>query len=91
MEGDVALLNIDYSKPSLLSLRVEGAGVDHEIAGFVSGLVLLDTIYGEHAAKTTQLLKEYDYAPPFDAGTPEGAGEQAVGAALEVLAPVARR
>ena len=63
--------------------------MDHEIAGFVAGLVLLDTIYGEHAAKTTQLLKEYDYAPPFDGGTPEGAGEQAVAAAFEVLAPVA--
>ncbi|MXP25144.1 DJ-1/PfpI family protein [Altererythrobacter indicus] len=66
--------------------RITGGGVT---AGIDFGLVLLDTIYGKHVAKTTQLLMEYDPAPPFDAGTPEGAGEQAVGAAFEVLAPVA--
>ena len=66
--------------------RITGGGVT---AGIDFGLVLLDTILGEHVARTTQLLMEYDPAPPFDAGAPERAGEQAVGAAFEVLAPVA--
>ena len=66
--------------------RITGGGVT---AGIDFGLVLLDRIIGEHVARTTQLLMEYDPAPPFAAGSPDGAGEWAVDAAFQVLEPVA--
>lgn len=66
--------------------RITGGGVT---AGIDFGLVLLNTIFGDHVAKTTQLLMEYDPAPPFNVGDPDRAGEKAVEAAFEVLAPVA--
>ncbi|MET4897085.1 DJ-1/PfpI family protein [Sphingomonadaceae bacterium jetA1] len=68
--------------------RITGGGVT---AGIDFGLTLLDTILGEHVARTTQLLMEYDPAPPFDAGNPARAGDQAVTASFEVLAPVAEQ
>ncbi len=68
--------------------RITGGGVT---AGIDFGLVLLDNIYGEHVARTTQLFMEYDPAPPYDAGNPDGAGEAAIAASFQVLAPVAER
>lgn len=66
--------------------RITGGGVT---AGIDFGLVLLNTIFNEHVSKTTQLLMEYDPDPPFNAGNAEGAGDEAVRAAFEILAPVA--
>ena len=66
--------------------RITGGGVT---AGIDFGLRLLDEIYGADVAKTTQLLMEYDPAPPFDAGNVEGAGPDIAMKALEVLAPAA--
>lgn len=66
--------------------RITGGGVT---AGIDFGLALLANIYGEHVAKTTQLLMEYDPDPPFNAGNPDAAGEDAVIASFKVLAPVA--
>jgi cyclohexyl-isocyanide hydratase len=67
--------------------RITGGGVT---AGIDFGLVLLAAIYGDHVARTTQLLMEYDPSPPFDAGLPDRAGDEAVRASFEVLAPVAQ-
>ena len=68
--------------------RITGGGVT---AGIDFGLRLLSEIYGDDAAKTTQLLMEYDPAPPFDAGSLEGAGQEIAAKAFEVLAPVAEQ
>lgn len=53
--------------------RVTGGGVT---AGIDFALVLLAKLLGEDIAKMTQLALEYDPTPPFDAGTPEKAGEK---------------
>lgn len=61
--------------------RVTGGGVT---AGIDFGLTLLAAIRGEHAARLTQLMLEYDPAPPYDCGSPDRAGPeltaQAIGA-----------
>lgn len=51
--------------------RVSGGGVT---AGVDFGLGLLAILRGEEAAKTVQLMMEYDPEPPFDVGTPDKAG-----------------
>jgi cyclohexyl-isocyanide hydratase len=56
--------------------RVTGGGVT---AGIDFALALTATIRGETHAKAVQLALEYDPAPPFDAGSPEKAGEVLVG------------
>jgi cyclohexyl-isocyanide hydratase len=53
--------------------RVTGGGVT---AGIDFALALTAAIRGEAHAKAVQLSLEYDPAPPFDAGSPEKAGEQ---------------
>ncbi len=65
--------------------RITGGGVT---AGIDFGLTLLNTVYGEHVAKTTQLLMEYDPAPPFDSGHPDRADDDSITASFDVLAPV---
>ena len=55
--------------------RVTGGGVT---AGIDFALALTAAIRGEAHAKAVQLSLEYDPSPPFDAGSPEKAGEQAV-------------
>lgn len=55
--------------------RVTGGGVT---AGIDFALALTAAIRGEAHAKAVQLALEYDPAPPFDAGSPEKAGEQLV-------------
>lgn len=52
--------------------RVTGGGVT---AGIDFALALTAAIRGEEHAKAVQLGLEYDPRPPFDAGTPERAGE----------------
>ena len=53
--------------------RISGGGVT---AGIDFGLVLLAELLGEDVAKMTQLMLEYDPAPPFNAGSPEKAGPE---------------
>ncbi len=55
--------------------RVTGAGVT---SGIDFGLTLLGLLCGETVAKMTQLMMEYNPEPPFNAGTPETAGEEVV-------------
>ena len=64
--------------------RITGGGVT---AGIDFGLVVLTTLCGEETAKLTQLSIEYDPAPPFHAGSPEGAGPELTRQALEWMAP----
>jgi cyclohexyl-isocyanide hydratase len=55
--------------------RITGGGVT---AGIDFGLFLAAQLCGEETAKTIQLLLEYNPAPPFDAGSPERAGDALV-------------
>jgi cyclohexyl-isocyanide hydratase len=67
--------------------RVTGGGVT---AGIDFGLTLTSLIRDEDHARMVQLSLEYDPAPPFDAGSPERAGEalvNAFGQRMEKLAP----
>ncbi|MEA5503369.1 DJ-1/PfpI family protein [Halotia wernerae UHCC 0503] len=52
--------------------RITGGGVT---AGIDFGLVVAAHLCGEETAKLIQLLLEYNPAPPFNAGSPENAGE----------------
>lgn len=56
--------------------RVTGGGVT---AGIDFALALTARLRGEDYARAVQLSLEYDPAPPFDAGSPEAAGEALVG------------
>lgn len=65
--------------------RVSGGGVT---AGLDFGLTILAKLLGDEVAKMTQLMIEYDPAPPFNSGTPEVAEPaviQKVGAVLADL------
>ncbi|HEX6958488.1 MAG TPA: DJ-1/PfpI family protein [Ferrovibrio sp.] len=55
--------------------RASGGGVT---AGIDFALALVARMAGETAAKAIQLGIEYDPAPPFQAGSPEGAGAEIV-------------
>lgn len=68
--------------------RISGGGVT---AGIDFGLTLLALLRGDDAAKMTQLMLEYDPAPPFDAGTPEGAGPELTQRILTLLDPLDQR
>ncbi len=59
--------------------RITGGGVT---AGIDFGLTIASILYGEEIAKITQLLLEYDPAPPFDTGSPEKAGAALVNQAM---------
>ncbi|MEG3936626.1 hypothetical protein QT995_00465 [Microcoleus sp. S36b_A3] len=52
--------------------RITGSGVT---AGIDFGLVLAGKLCGEETAKMIQLLLEYNPTPPFNAGSPESAGD----------------
>ena len=52
--------------------RITGGGVT---AGIDFGLVVVSQLCDEETAKRIQLLLEYNPAPPFNAGSPENAGE----------------
>ncbi len=62
--------------------RFIGGGVT---AGIDFGLTLLAELRGEHVAKVTQLLMEYDPTPPFNTGHPRMAGPQLIAAALKIM------
>jgi len=62
--------------------RITGGGVT---AGIDFGLVIAQALYGEDIAKISQLLMEYDPAPPFDVGSPEKAGPELVEKAMQYM------
>lgn len=67
--------------------RVTGGGVT---AGIDFALTLCALVRGEDHARMVQLSLEYDPAPPFDAGSPERAGDALVAKfqqRMETLAP----
>jgi cyclohexyl-isocyanide hydratase len=64
--------------------RFTGGGVT---AGIDFGLTLLAHLRGEDTAKRIQLMMEYDPEPPFDAGSPEGAGPELTARVLQTLDP----
>lgn len=68
--------------------RITGGGVT---AGIDFGLVLLAQLCGDETAKLTQLLLEYDPQPPFDAGSPKGAGPALTEQLLRSIAPINRQ
>ncbi|CAN5534883.1 DJ-1/PfpI family protein [soil metagenome] len=55
--------------------RITGGGVT---AGIDFGLFVVAKLFGEDAAKETQLMMEYNPAPPFDAGSPRTAEKEIV-------------
>ncbi len=59
---------------------ISGGGVT---AGIDFGLAVAAEIFGEKEAKAIQLGIEYAPEPPFNAGSPETAGEDVVSAALD--------
>jgi cyclohexyl-isocyanide hydratase len=63
--------------------RISGGGVT---AGIDFGLAVLARLRGEDVAKTTQLMLEYDPAPPFDAGSPDRSEPEIVGNVMAILA-----
>lgn len=68
--------------------RLTGGGVT---AGIDFGLILLAQLRGEPAARITQLAMEYDPQPPFAAGSPASAGEEAVSFVRQFVAPLHAR
>jgi cyclohexyl-isocyanide hydratase len=64
--------------------RISGGGVT---AGIDFGLALAAELAGEDVARTIQLALEYDPQPPFDAGSPQGAGPELVARYRALLAP----
>ena len=55
--------------------RITGGGVT---AGIDFGLFVVAKLFGEGAAKETQLMLEYNPAPPFNAGSPKTAEKEIV-------------
>jgi cyclohexyl-isocyanide hydratase len=68
--------------------RMTGGGVT---AGIDFGLVLLAQLRGDETAKLTQLLLEYDPQPPFDAGSPKGAGPALTEQLVKSIEPINRQ
>jgi cyclohexyl-isocyanide hydratase len=64
--------------------RISGGGVT---AGIDFGLALAAELAGEDAARTIQLALEYDPQPPFNAGSPVGAGTELVARYRAMVAP----
>ncbi|MCA0891799.1 DJ-1/PfpI family protein [Qipengyuania flava] len=63
---------------------ITGGGVT---AGIDFGLVVLAELIGEEAAKTTQLMVEYDPSPPFDSGSPDRATPEVLALADAMTGP----
>ncbi|MBM4187659.1 MAG: DJ-1/PfpI family protein [Gemmatimonadetes bacterium] len=67
--------------------RITAAGVS---AGIDFGLTLAARMTTEKYAKALQLNIEYDPAPPYQAGSPKGAGERITAVMREMYAPIVR-
>ncbi|XPM55332.1 MAG: DJ-1/PfpI family protein [Leptolyngbya sp. IPPAS B-1204] len=83
----LAMLGVDVVPQRIVidRNRVTGAGVT---SGIDFGLTLLSLLCGEQMAKMTQLMMEYNPAPPFDAGSPETASEDVVQSLLRFGQPL---
>lgn len=68
--------------------RISGGGVT---AGIDFALALAAELAGDDVARRLQLSFEYDPQPPFDAGSPEKAGEALVAQVLTLQAPRLQR
>ena len=79
--GQLAALGIEVGTERVVidRNRITGGGVT---AGIDFGLTLASILYGEEIAKITQLLIEYNPAPPFDTGSPEKAEAELVEKAM---------
>jgi cyclohexyl-isocyanide hydratase len=79
--GQLAQLGVEVGTERVVidRNRITGGGVT---AGIDFGLTLTSILYGEEVAKITQLMIEYNPAPPFDAGSPEQAGAELVQKAM---------
>ncbi len=62
--------------------RITGGGVT---AGIDFGLTIASILCDEEIAKITQLMIEYNPAPPFDTGSPEKAGAELVEKAMSIF------
>jgi cyclohexyl-isocyanide hydratase len=73
----LALLEVEVSSERVVKdgNRITGGGAT---AGLDFGLVVVSQLCGEETAKMIQLLLQYDPQPPFNAGTPQQAGEKLV-------------
>ena len=60
--------------------RITGAGVT---SGIDFAFTLLGLLCNEETAKVTQLMMEYSPIPPFNAGTPEAAGEEVLNTLMQ--------
>lgn len=71
--GQLARLGVEVgTEPVAIGRnRITGGGVT---AGIDFGLVIAGMLCGEEIAKITELLMEYDPAPPFNVGPLEKAG-----------------
>ncbi|WP_422001816.1 DJ-1/PfpI family protein [Reyranella sp.] len=65
--------------------RISGGGVT---AGIDFGFTVAAELVGEEAARSIQLMLEYDPHPPFDSGSPEKAGAERVKRLRERMAPM---
>lgn len=74
---NLALMGVEVSTERVVidRNRITGSGVT---AGIDCGLVVAAELCGEDTAKFIQLFLEYNPAPPFNAGSPETAGQELV-------------
>jgi cyclohexyl-isocyanide hydratase len=82
--GQLAALGVEVGTERVVvdRNRITGGGVT---AGIDFGLTLASILYGEEVAKITQLMIEYNPAPPFDTGSPEKAGAELVEKAMSFM------
>ena len=64
--------------------RITGAGVT---SGIDFGLILAARMRGERFARMLQRINEHDPQPPFHAGSPKAAGQEAAEHLRHMLAP----
>ena len=81
MREQLAALGVEVGTARVVVARnrYTGGGVT---AGIDFALTVVAALYGQETAKMTQLMMEYDPAPPFDVGSPEKAGSELVNKAI---------
>jgi cyclohexyl-isocyanide hydratase len=83
----LAMLSVDVVNQRVVvdRNRVTGAGVT---SGIDFGFTLLGLLCGDSVAKTAQLMMEYVPEPPFNAGSPETAGDEIVQSLIQFGKPL---
>jgi cyclohexyl-isocyanide hydratase len=83
----LAMLGVDVANQRVVvdRNRVTGAGVT---SGIDFGFTLLGLLCGDSVAKTAQLMMEYVPEPPFNAGSPETAGDEIVRSLIQFGQPL---